>query len=186
VPPLLCGLAVVAAYVFTVGYAAPRFLMPAYALLALPVAEGVRWLCAQVRPLGAGVMACAVAAFLVLQAITLQHQITVSAPSRAANPAVATVLTAAGLRRPCLLYGKHAVEIGYLTQCSSKAVVSKYGGKHTPKTIATALRQGAWVGVITNRKRLPAPYLSTWTKISLPLPGGKHWYLYRPTTRPHP
>jgi hypothetical protein len=175
-----CGAMAAAGYLFTVGYAAPRFLMPAYALLAVPVAVGLCRLWVQVRPLGAGVVACAVAAFLVLQGVTLQRQLAVSAPARAVNPAVAAALTNAGLHTPCLLYGHHAVEVGYLTRCSSKGVVSKYGGAHPPKVITAAMRQGSWIGVITQLKHLPAPYLRSWLKIPLPLPGNTRWYLYRP------
>ncbi|MET9431152.1 MULTISPECIES: hypothetical protein [unclassified Streptomyces] len=39
------GVALALPYLFTVGYAAPRFLLPAYALLALPVARCLLWLC---------------------------------------------------------------------------------------------------------------------------------------------
>ncbi|MBO3749970.1 hypothetical protein J5X84_28145 [Streptosporangiaceae bacterium NEAU-GS5] len=178
-----CGLAVAAGYVFTVGYAAPRFLMPAYALLSLPVAAGAGWLWTQVRPVGAVLMVAAAGAFLLLQAITLQHQLTASATSRAADPVVADALRSAGLTSPCLVYGHHAVEVGYLTHCSSKGVFSKYGGNKPPKSISVAQRQGAWIGVITNHKKLPARYLATWTTTPIAVPGGTHWYLYRPPAR---
>ena len=41
---LLTALSMAAPYLFTISYAAPRFLLPAYALLAIPVAELLWWL----------------------------------------------------------------------------------------------------------------------------------------------
>ena len=40
----MCGFCVAAQYLFMINYAAPRFLLPAYALLAVPVADGLAWL----------------------------------------------------------------------------------------------------------------------------------------------
>ena len=37
----MCGLCVAAQYLFMINYAAPRFLLPAYALLAVPAADGL-------------------------------------------------------------------------------------------------------------------------------------------------
>ncbi|MFI1350754.1 hypothetical protein ACH4UR_31415 [Streptomyces lydicus] len=37
--PVLCGLSVARPYLLLIDYAAPRFLLPAYALAAVPVAD---------------------------------------------------------------------------------------------------------------------------------------------------
>ena len=42
--PAVCGLCVAAQYLFMINYAAPRFLLPAYALLAVPAADGLAFL----------------------------------------------------------------------------------------------------------------------------------------------
>ena len=42
--PAACGLCVAAQYLFMIDYAAPRFLLPAYALLAVPAADGLAFL----------------------------------------------------------------------------------------------------------------------------------------------
>ena len=47
--PIALGVVTAAQYVFTVGYAAPRFLIPSYAALALPVATGMAALVRSVR-----------------------------------------------------------------------------------------------------------------------------------------
>lgn len=179
----VCGLALAAGYVFTVGYAAPRFLLPAYALLALPVAVGLLWplrLSGPARALGLSAAAAGVGAFLLLQASTLHAQVTVSVASREANPLVSARLRALGVHGPCLLYGHHAVEIGYLIGCSSRGVVSHFGGARPPKVIGAALERRVAVVVLTDHRRLPAPYLATWTKTPLRLLTGKTWYAYRP------
>ncbi len=55
--PAVCALGLTAQYIFMINYAAPRFLLPAYALLAMPVADGLAWVltgsggnCARPRP----------------------------------------------------------------------------------------------------------------------------------------
>ncbi|CAM5587106.1 Integral membrane protein OS=Streptomyces tendae OX=1932 GN=F3L20_17015 PE=4 SV=1 [Streptomyces tendae] len=69
--PLACAVAAAAPYLFMIGYAAPRFLQPAYALLAVPVADALwhlvrtgreRW-----RPVAAALVALAVAGHLAVQ-----------------------------------------------------------------------------------------------------------------------
>ena len=42
--PAVCGLCVAAQYLFMIDYAAPRFLLPGYALLAVPAADGLAFL----------------------------------------------------------------------------------------------------------------------------------------------
>ena len=48
--PAVCGLCLAAQYLFMINYAAPRFLLPAYALLAIPVADGLAFILTGVRP----------------------------------------------------------------------------------------------------------------------------------------
>src|SRR5580692_2652195 len=42
--PVACGLCLAAQYLFMINYAAPRFLLPAYALFAIPVTDGLAYL----------------------------------------------------------------------------------------------------------------------------------------------
>ena len=41
--PTCAGLALFAEYMVTISYAAPRFLLPAYALASIPAAQGLLW-----------------------------------------------------------------------------------------------------------------------------------------------
>ena len=65
--PAVCGLCVGAQYLFMINYAAPRFLLPAYALLAVPAADGLAFLITglghELRP----AMTAAVTCFLIVQ-----------------------------------------------------------------------------------------------------------------------
>jgi hypothetical protein len=178
---LLAGVSLAGSYIFTVGYAAPRFLMPMYALLALPVAEGLAWLSRRdprvvLRP----VLALGIIGYFAVQGVTAYHETTASYRSRNLGVAVGQDLSRVGLRPPCLLYGRNAVAIGYLLRCSSAGATGTYRGATPPARVRAALARGAQVAVITNSSRIPAPYLVTWKRTKLPLPPGHIWYVYQP------
>ncbi|WP_143590405.1 hypothetical protein [Thermoactinospora rubra] len=183
VAALACGSSLAFAYLFTVGYAAPRFLLPAYALLALPVAVSVVWLC---RRRGTAVLACAgVLCYFALQGRTAYvHGRQVHA-ARAVVPEVASRLPQLGLRPPCFLYGHDAIQTGYLARCAShgvfRTVFRNYGGAlSVPSSIRAAMARGERVAVITATRRPPAPFLTSWTRVELRLPGGKKRYVFLP------
>ncbi|MCT9929713.1 hypothetical protein N5079_05700 [Planotetraspora sp. A-T 1434] len=175
---LASGLSLGGSYVLTVGYAAPRFLLPAYALVALPVAEGLARLA---RPrLGKPLIAVALAGYFTVQAVTLTHWARYEVDTRGRDSAALSGLRGLGVRSPCLLYGFDAVQIGYLAGCSSRGIISRYGGAAVPASIKAALARHEWVGVITNRRRIPAAFLTSWTRTALPLGRSGTWYAYRP------
>src|SRR5437762_618424 len=76
--PAVCGLCLAAQYLFMIGYAAPRFLLPAYALLAIPAADGLAFLItrtgADLRPAMTAVVTCFLVAQLVIQHLVLDHE----------------------------------------------------------------------------------------------------------------
>ncbi|MGI5291024.1 hypothetical protein ACQEVF_48000 [Nonomuraea polychroma] len=177
-----CGLSLAFVYLFTVGYAAPRFLLPAYALLALPAAAGVVWLCGR---RGTAVLAVAgVVCYFALQARSVVVHGGPIQAARAVNPAVAARLQQLGMRPPCFLYGHDAVQIAYLARCAAHGVFRHYGGRSSvPSSIRAALRRGEWVGVITTSRRPPAPFLTSWTAVELRLDGGTRRYVFVPPGR---
>lgn len=179
VAALACGLSLALSYVFTVGYAAPRFLLPAYALLALPVSAGIIWLC---RRRGTAVLAVAgVACYFAVQAKSVYVYGEQVYAARATAPAVAAQLKQVGMRPPCFLYGHDAVQIGYLAKCASHGVFRHYGGTSSvPSSIRAAIARSDWVGVITTSRRPPAPFLAAWTPIDLRVVGEKTWYVFVP------
>ncbi|KUP97560.1 hypothetical protein AC529_06250 [Thermobifida cellulosilytica TB100] len=112
-------------YLFLLSYAAPRFLLPVYALLALPAAAGLRDAWAATRPalrpaLGAG-LAVAVAGHLLIQGAVLTHWATTHLAARQDYARLAGELREAGLRPPCLLTGDDAIPVAYYAGCASAA-----------------------------------------------------------------
>ncbi len=112
-------------YLFLMGYAAPRFLLPSYALLALPVAECVRRAFAQ-RPDGRRPLALIILPALLLGShFGVQYQVLGSVLER--NHQVTKQMTEAastmhrlGLRPPCTLTGPLAVPMSHYAGCASR------------------------------------------------------------------
>ncbi|MEU1320151.1 hypothetical protein [Streptomyces tibetensis] len=138
--PLVCATTAALPYLFMIGYAAPRFLQPAYALLAIPVADalwhlvrapGGAW-----RPVAAPLVALALAGHLATQLAVLDGTVSRNAESRRDWGRTADALHRLGVRAPCLLTGREAIPIGYYTGCSSGAT----SGHNENTTAADILR----------------------------------------------
>ncbi|WP_067180444.1 hypothetical protein [Microtetraspora niveoalba] len=172
------GVALALSYIFTIGYAAPRFLLPVYALLALPVACGLASV-ARVRA-GRVLVAVAMLAFFVLQGSTLLERADVEGAAREPDRLAAEALRGLGITRPCFLYGHAALQVGYLSGCGMVGITKDYGGYELPRQIDAALVRGDWVGVLSNRKDTPAGFLASWRRVPLIATGSQRWYLYRP------
>ncbi|MDH6622414.1 hypothetical protein M2271_000201 [Streptomyces sp. LBL] len=154
--PLACAATAAVPYLFMIGYAAPRFLLPAYALIAIPVADGLlhlitrpdgRW-----RPAAAAVVALGLAGHLAVQYVVLERTVDRTGTDRRDWAATADALHRLGVRPPCLLTGHEAIPIAYYTGCSSAAT----GGHNANSTRADILR---------TVRRIPAANLT--------LPGAK-------------
>ncbi|MEU3888945.1 hypothetical protein [Streptomyces sp. NPDC029041] len=138
--PLACAATAALPYLFMIGYAAPRFLQPAYALLAIPVADalwhllrtpGGAW-----RPVTAPLVALALAGHLAAQLAVLDGAVSRNTESRRDWGRTADALHRLGVRSPCLLTGHEAIPIGYYTGCSSGAT----SGNNENTTAADILR----------------------------------------------
>ncbi|MGW1817239.1 hypothetical protein ACWCQM_27165 [Streptomyces sp. NPDC002125] len=144
------GIAMAVPYLFLVGYAAPRFLLPAYALLAVPAAECLARLFARTRrarrPVGATLLALALAAHLTVQLSVLSHVVRTSRATTTEFAAVARALNAAGVRPPCVVSGDQAVPVAYYAGCASRQT-----GGHDASTTPEALLAAA--------RRLPTAFL---------------------------
>ena len=115
------GLSVAAQYVLAVGYAAPRFLEPTYALLALPAAEGVLWLWRRAatvaRPIAIAVVVLLATAQEATQLTALRendHRLMIET-ERAAL--MADYLKDTGAGGPCWVGGVEAGQIAFLAHC---------------------------------------------------------------------
>ncbi len=77
--PAACGLCLAAQYLFMINYAAPRFLLPAYALLAIPAADGLAFVLTGVsrdmRPAVTATVTCFLIFQLFTQHLVLDHEV---------------------------------------------------------------------------------------------------------------
>ncbi|KES08290.1 membrane protein [Streptomyces toyocaensis] len=145
--PLACAVTAAVPYLFMIEYAAPRFLQPAYALLAIPVADALWHLVT--APRGAwlraarALVALAVAGHLTVQLTVLVHTVDRNLDSRRDWARTADALHRLGVRPPCLITGHEAIPIGYYAGCSSGAT----SGNNENTTVAAILRTAARVPV---------------------------------------
>ncbi|MGW2562683.1 hypothetical protein ACWCXB_26245 [Streptomyces sp. NPDC001514] len=165
------GLSLAAPYLFTVDYAAPRFLLPAYALLALPVAQ---CLTRARRPAVAVLVVLAVVAHLAVQYRVLDSVVRRVRTDTAAHTRIAAALRAQGVRPPCLITGDEAIRVAFRTGCASRQP-GGHDGSITPAGIAAAaLRQP--VAVLVSGAQQPPSYARTWRVHPLPALGHRTDY----------
>ncbi|MFE6225245.1 hypothetical protein [Streptomyces sp. NPDC057854] len=168
-------------YLFTVGYAAPRFLLPAYALLALPAAEGVLALVGAVRPgrrrVVAGLLAVALAGHLAVQYAVLHRTVGYSRSVRAQFTGIAAALHGLGVRPPCTVTGREYVPIGYYTGCASRQPRG-HDGSITEAGLAELARRGP-LAVVVHAGKAPPGYAAGWRVTRLPsAPGWRAFDAY--------
>ena len=163
--PLACAATAAVPYLFLIGYAAPRFLLPAYALLALPVAHGLAHLVSaptrgSARTVAVSLVAACLAAHLAVQYVVLEHALHGSAANRDNWSRTASALHTLGVRPPCLLSGYEAVPIAFYTGCGS----AQTDGHDTSTTTAALARAAhrTTVAVLAQPGDRPPAYARTW------------------------
>ncbi|MGW0337422.1 hypothetical protein ACWD0J_37340 [Streptomyces sp. NPDC003011] len=159
------GVCLAAPYLFTVDYAAPRFLLPAYALLSLPVAELLAWTATRGAPVRTVLCLC-----LVGHLITQYHVLdTVTGQSNAVHATelrMAAVLRRAGVRPPCVISGQRAIPLAQLTGCASRQVDSDEASSTWQDLRDTASFQP--VAVLVAVEQPPPPKIRDWQVVQLP------------------
>ncbi|MGW2960834.1 hypothetical protein ACWDGI_20510 [Streptomyces sp. NPDC001220] len=165
--PLACAVTAAVPYLFLIGYAAPRFLLPAYALLALPVAHGLVHLVTAPadragRAVAAGLVAVGLAGHLAVQYVVLEHTVHSSDASRADWARTAAALHALGVRQPCLLSGYEAVPIAFATGCGS-AQTAGHDASTTVSELKRAAQRTSFAVLVPPKGRPPA-YARTWSE----------------------
>ncbi|TDU73717.1 hypothetical protein EDD91_0321 [Streptomyces sp. KS 21] len=186
--PTVVGLALAAPYLLLVGYAAPRFLLPAYALLLLPAALGLMWLAGTALPRAVVITALvlALAAHLTVQYLILEAAVSRSRSSQTAFGRVAAELRRQGLRPPCVVSGEEAVRVAFRSGCASRQT-GGHDGSITPAAMGVTARSRP-VAVLVRGDAHPPSYARFWRPHPLPaLPGmpGLRAYL-GPATLPGP
>ncbi|MFG2131871.1 hypothetical protein ACGFNV_29210 [Streptomyces sp. NPDC048751] len=164
--PLACAVTAAVPYLFLIGYAAPRFLLPAYALLAVPVAQGLAHLVTAhargtARALAVSLVAAGLACHLAVQYVVLEHTVHSSAANHEDWSRTVSALHTLGVRPPCLLSGYEAVPIAFYAGCGSAQTAG-----HDASTTAATLTRAAHrtpLAVLALPGDRPPAYARTWS-----------------------
>ncbi|MFJ8146635.1 hypothetical protein ACIQ6R_16410 [Streptomyces sp. NPDC096048] len=163
--PFACAVTAALPYLFMIGYAAPRFLQPAYALLAVPVAVALWHLVGTVRgrwrPVAVSLVALALAGHLAVQFAVLVGTVDRNVESREDWARVADELHRLGVRPPCLITGHESIPIGYYTGCSSGATSGNNENITAAEIVDTARRIP--VADVTGPGGTPPGYARDWS-----------------------
>jgi hypothetical protein len=175
--PAAVGVACALPYLLLVGYAAPRFLLPAYALLVLPAASGLAWVVRRRRPAARRALQAAVALGLVGHLVVQYEWLDDAQGSNERNDArwsaVATVLGQQGVRPPCTLTGSSAAPVAYRAGCDNVRIATVPGDEpYTAQDLREAVRTRAVALVIRRGEPVPG-YARSWRAVRDPrLPTG--------------
>ncbi|MFI5522181.1 hypothetical protein [Streptomyces platensis] len=186
VVPALAGLCLAAPYLLTVNYAAPRFLLPAYALLLMPAAWFLYWLTRLPRRQHAFAVALLVLALTgheAIQLAILHKMVRSTARAQSGIDRVSRTLREAGLRPPCVVSGEEAVRVAYQAGCASRQPQGHDAGI-TPAGLARLAASRPAAVLVDGRK--PPAYARGWRPVPLPpVPGLKSLHAFvSPPTRP--
>jgi hypothetical protein len=144
--PAVCGLCLAAQYLFMINYAAPRFLLPAYALFAIPVADGlavaITGVSRDMRPAVTAVVTCFLVVQLFTQHLVLDHEVGGTVKFHDDYTRIATVLAARGVRPPCLIKGVQYIPIAFYAGCASNG--SPAPGEPVAALVQTIGKPPAW------------------------------------------
>lgn len=174
--PFLIAVIITLQYIVFIGYAAPRFLIPTYALLALPAAEALGWVwtvrAQWVRPVVLVVVPLAFLAHLAVQVHVLRADI-VPQTGRINHrvQGIAGDLRAAGMHDGGLVVGSDAAQIGYAMRSADTPI-------HRTKVLHK-VHIGEQVAVIRNRRAAAGAYYASWRMIRVPGARADHrWFAY--------
>ncbi|MFJ8778085.1 hypothetical protein [Streptomyces sp. NPDC102476] len=166
--PLACAATAAVPYLFLIGYAAPRFLLPAYALLAIPVADALfhlattpsgRW-----RPVAAVLLGIGLAGHLAVQYAVLERTVHRTTRDHRDWARTAAELNRLGVRPPCLLSGHLSVPVAYYAGCTSAAAFGHNANSSESGIVAASRRMP--VAVLTRPGGSPPAYARDWHTLS--------------------
>jgi hypothetical protein len=164
------ALAVAAPYLFYVDYAAPRFLMPAYALLALPIAAGAIVLVRRSRPplryASMAFVAVGLLAHFTLQGAYAYRMSTIAYESRERVRLATEELRRMGVRGPCMVYGQSGVQVGYMLGCRSHGLTRGFPLRPPPR-VRQAIESGHRLLLVYAGVE-PPRYSDSWRTVELP------------------
>ncbi|MBO0827055.1 MAG: hypothetical protein J2P24_04665 [Streptosporangiales bacterium] len=183
--PAACGASIGLSYLLTLTYAAPRFLVPAYALLSLPVGVLLGRLVGGARRFRSPVTV-AVALVLALQVASqvavLVHESGDHTTAALGYQPAAAALKRDGVRTPCIITGTDDVPIGYVLGCREEEWRGHNQNTTKAGLLATARHEDA---VYVSHRAKPPGFLRGWRRHPLPTPRGEHrWFAFTPPWEP--
>ncbi|MEU6224524.1 hypothetical protein [Streptomyces sp. NPDC047042] len=165
-PAVAVAVAAAAPYLFLVPYAAPRFLLPAYALLALPAAVGLLAVVHRARTRRslptAGVLTLALLGHVGIQIDLVHTHASIQQRARGDWKRIAAVLREHGVHPPCVLAGNTStIPIAHTAGCTVSETVSP------ARPGALVLRMGKPPRWARDWQRFPVPnsYSPGWTVV---------------------
>lgn len=166
-------------YVVLTGYTTPRYLLPTYAVLALPAAAGlitVGTRAGRPRPAVAVALALAVAAHTAVQVRFVHHFAADTAASRDEDGAIAGRLATLGVRPPCLVYGQRSPNIAYRLRCANwDLAVRQFPAPVMTGRLQRAADSGSAVAILSSGRTTTRGTPSGWPRTRL-WPG-RHWHV---------
>lgn len=172
--PMACAASLSVPYLFLIPYAAPRFLLPAYALLALPIAamttrglKAVRTARTPARVTAAVLAVAALAFHGYIQERILHRQIASAQRMVGHYRAVADAIRRVGIRPPCLVAG-NTQPIAYDAGCASSATsyLRTDDSRPSPADVLRAARTRS-VAVLIGPTDPPPSYAHGWQRRAL-------------------
>lgn len=175
-----CAAALAVPYLFGIGYAAPRFLIPAYALLALVVAEcavgAVRSAQGRWRVVAAVAVAVCVALQLSGQYAIMAKRTARQQDLRADDQWLVARLADDGIRPPCTIVGDESQPQAFYGGCSSQASDRRNTTATVPGVLAAARRTPL---ALVQYGPQPPAYARTWPGHKVVTPRtATVWYVF--------
>jgi hypothetical protein len=183
--PAVCGAVIGVSYLLLVGYAAPRFLIPAYALLAIPAAELVRGAATlgqgRWRLATAGLVAVGLAVHAGGQQIVLGRMVRTQHKARQDYGVIAGELRGLGVRAPCTLAGEQAPVLAFYAGCRSMQIA----GNDASTSVSGLLAQADVTRLAVVEHTNPRPrYTRGWHHYTFSTPTGRTWRVFLPPRPP--
>ena len=183
--PLVVAASMAFPYLFLIGYSAPRFLLPTYALALVCAASGLaallsaavgRW-----RPFVAAAVTVGFTGHLAIQAGILHHVVSEQSRRSADWTRMAQTLRSHGVRSPCVISGDEAIPIAYYTGCRA---LEDQGNNRNAST--AQLRQAAANGsfALLVKDSAPPDWARDWQRIRVRDLRSSGWTLYLPEQPP--
>ncbi|WP_128374849.1 hypothetical protein [Streptomyces cavernae] len=162
--PLTCAVTAGIPYLLMIGYAAPRFLLPCYALLSIPVADVfVRLVTVPnrtARRVAVALVATGLAGHLAVQYAVLHKTVTRTTASHQGWARTADDLHRLGVRPPCLLSGHLAIPIAFYAGCGSVQTKGHNTNITRPDLLRVAERTP--LAVLTTAHGTPPAFARDW------------------------